>query len=192
MRNAAAIGVLVLMIAPAFAGCEDPALPQAPPHVDPATPVAAARAQPIAVSGSGVHFFSTAVVHSQTPGGNGLTQRSTDIIRLTGDLDGYVLYHPTTVIDFVNSTLVNTGTQVFSGTIAGSEPVLLHDDTFRFDVDLTTGATTGEVHFRRSSDAPHKGGWYECDLAVVGTGVTADGDNMIDYSGTCVRFGNLE
>jgi hypothetical protein len=143
----------------------------------------------IEVSGSGVHFFSDAVVHSQEPTPTGMIQRSTETIRLEGDLDGYVLYHPTSVFDFGANTLVNTGTQFFSGTIAGSEPVVLHDDEFRFEVDLATGATTGEVHLSRSKDAAGEGGWYECDLAVVGTGLTPDGDSTFEYSGHCTRRG---
>jgi hypothetical protein len=141
------------------------------------------------VSGSGVHFFSEAIVHSQEGTPTGMTQRSTDTVKLTGDLSGYILYHATTEFDFVGNTLVNTGTQFFSGTIAGSDPVVLRDDEFRFDVDLSTGATTGEVHLSRSNDAPHKGHWYECDLVVVGTGLTPDGDSTVDYSGECTRRG---
>lgn len=154
--------------------------------------ISTAKSQPIQVSGSGVHFFSTAIVHSQEPTGNGRIQRSTDIVQLTGDVHGYVLYHPTSVFDFAGGTLVNTGTQIFSGTIAGSEPVILHDNTFRFEVDLATGEEHGVVHLSRSSDAPHQGGWYECNLDVVGTGVTADDDNMFDYSGVCTPRGNLQ
>lgn len=145
----------------------------------------------IEVSGSAIHYLSTATVHSQEPTSNGMIQRSTDIIELSGDLSGYILYHPTSVVDFAAGTLVNTGTQMFSGTVAGSAPLLLHDDAFRFEVDLNTGATTGTVHLRRSQDAPDKGGWYECDIKVVGTGVTPEGDNLSDYSGTCTARGNL-
>jgi hypothetical protein len=143
----------------------------------------------IPVSGSAVHFFTTAVVHSQDPTEGGMVQRSTEIIELSGDLAGYILYHPTSTFDFVSETLVNTGTQVFSGTVAGSAPVLLHDDRFHFEVDLATGETHGRVHLSRSADAPHRGGWYECDLEVVGTGLTAEGDGMADYSGVCRRRG---
>lgn len=142
------------------------------------------------VSGNAVHYFSTAIVHSQEPAGNGMTQQSTDIIKLSGDLNGYILYHPTSVFDYGAGTLVNTGTQVFSGTVAGSAPVLLHDNTFRFEVDLNTGATTGEVHLGRSKEAPNRGGWYECNLVVVGTGMTPEGDNLSDYSGECTQRGN--
>ena len=138
-----------------------------------------------AVAGTGVHYFTTAVVHSQTPTETGVVQRSSDIIRLSGDLDGYILYHPTSVIDTEAGTLVNTGTQVFSGTVKGSDPVLLHDDTYRFESDLQTGATTGTVRLGPSDDAPAGSGWFVCDLAVVGTGLTADGDATVDYTGTC-------
>jgi hypothetical protein len=145
----------------------------------------------VPVSGSAVHFFTTAIVHSQQPTETGMVQRSTDIIRLTGDLSGYILYHPTSTFDFAAGTLANTGVQFFAGTILGSDPVVLHDDAFRFDVDLATGATTGEVYLARSNDAPNRGGWYACDLVVVGTGLTPEGDAMVDYSGECTRFGVL-
>ena len=102
-----------------------------------------------------------------------------------------ILFHPTSVFDFVDGTLVNTGTQFFAGTVAGSGPVILHDDQFRFAVDLGTGETRGTVHLSRSKDAPHAGGWFECDLVVIGTGTTAEGDITSEYSGECVRRGNL-
>ncbi|NNF57980.1 MAG: hypothetical protein HKN04_07030 [Rhodothermaceae bacterium] len=146
--------------------------------------------QSIAVSGSGVHYVSNAIVHSQEPTDNGMIQQSTEYVELTGDLSGYALFRPTSTFDFANGTIVNTGTQIFSGTVAGSAPVILYDDSFRFDIDLNTGATTGEVHLGRSKDAPRRGGWYECDLEVVGTGVSPDGDNLSDYSGVCIRRGS--
>jgi hypothetical protein len=183
---------ILLLSVPVLAACAEDSLPQGPAvAAASAAPYSAAKSQPFAVSGSAVHFFSTAMVHSQEPTGNGMVQLSTDIIQLTGDLNGYVLYHPTSSFDFAAGTLVNTGTQVFSGTVAGSGPVILHDDRFRFVVDLATGATTGEVHLSRSGDAPHRGGWYECHLVVTGTGVTPEGDNLSDYTGTCTRYGNL-
>lgn len=155
-----------------------------------ASPGAARRAS-IAVSGSAVHYFTQAALHSQEPTSGGMIQRSTEPIRLTGDLDGFILYQPVTIIDFAANTLVNTGTQIFSGTVQGAGPFLLHDSRFRFDVDLTTGATSGEVFLGRSGDAPRKGGWYECHLTITGTGVTPDGDGLADYSGECVPFGNV-
>ena len=58
------------------------------------------RARWVPVSGTGVHLFSTAIIHSQTPTETGLIQRSTDIVELDGDLRGRVLYHPVSVFDF--------------------------------------------------------------------------------------------
>src|SRR5512134_2176292 len=136
-----------------------------------------------AVSGRAVHYFTTAIIHSQTPTATGMIQRSTDIIELSGDLKGRVLYHPTSVFDFVKGTLVNTGNQVFSGTVLGSSPVLLHDDEFRFEVDLNTGGLeSGEVHLTDRIAGPN----IRCDLVAVGTGAkTAEGNSIVDYTGTC-------
>jgi hypothetical protein len=151
----------------------------------------AARWEAIQVAGSAVHYFTTAIIHSQEPTDTGMIQRSTDTVELSGDLSGFILYHATSVFDFDEGTMVNTGNQLFSGTVAGSQPVVLHDDRFRFQVDLGTGETTGTVHFSRSGDAPHRGGWYECDLVVVGTGMTPEGDGLADYSGECRRRGRF-
>ena len=141
--------------------------------------------QPItrSVSGSAVHFFTTAIIHSQTPTETGMIQRSTDIIELSGDLKGRVLYHPISVFDFVKGTLVNTGNQVFSGTVLGSAPVLLHDDEFRFEVDLNTGGLeSGEVHLSDRIAGPK----IRCDLVAAGAGAkTPEGNSIVDYSGTC-------
>ena len=136
-----------------------------------------------AVSGRAVHHFTTAMIHSQTPTATGMIQRSTDIIELSGDLKGRVLYHPTSVFDFVNGTLVNTGNQVFSGTVLGSAPVLLHDDEFRFEVDLNTGGLeSGEVHLSDRIAGPK----IRCDLDAVGVGEqTPEGNSIVEYSGTC-------
>jgi len=135
------------------------------------------------VSGKAIHHFTTAIIHSATATPTGKTQRSTDIIELSGDLTGRVLYHPITVIDTVKGTLVNTGNEVFSGTVLGSEPVLLHDDRFRFEVDLKTGGMeSGEVHLSNVLAGPK----IRCDLVVVGAGAkTADGNGIVDYRGTC-------
>ena len=137
------------------------------------------------VSGSGVHFLTTAIVHSAIPTATGLIQRSTETVDLTGDLKGRILYHPTSVIDFSTHTLVNTGHQVFSGTVLGSEPVLLHDDTFRFDIDLLTGTGTGTVRLVDRIDGPK----VRCDLSIVSIGMTADGNVAAEYTGEC-RFKN--
>jgi len=135
------------------------------------------------VSGTAVHHFTTAIIHSQVPTATGMVQRSTDIVDLDGDLKGRVLYHPTTVIDTVKGRLVNTGSQVFSGTVLGSEPVLLYDDRFRFDVDLKTGGVeSGEVRLSKSLAGPKVG----CDLVIVGAGAkTPEGDAVVEYRGTC-------
>jgi hypothetical protein len=141
------------------------------------------------VSGTAVHFFTTAIIHSQTSTATGMIQRSTDIIELSGDLKGRVLYHPVSVFDFINGTLVNTGNQVFSGTVLGSAPVLLHDDEFRFVVDLKSGELeSGEVHLSDRIAGPK----IRCDLVAVGAGAkTPEGNSIVDYSGTC-RFRKQE
>jgi hypothetical protein len=176
VRLAAAIAVVAvsLPIATSVASTAGPAA---------GTPVSVAP-----VTGEGVHWFTTAIVHSQEETQTGMIQRSSDVVQLSGDLVGFLLYHPTSTFDFANGTLTNTGTQLFSGTVLGSEPVLLHDDRFRFEVDLETGATTGEVHLGRSRDAAHEGHWYECSLNVVGTGMTPAGDATFTYDGECTRF----
>jgi hypothetical protein len=135
------------------------------------------------VSGKAVHYFTAAIIHSQTPTATGMIQRSTDIIELSGDLKGRVLYHPTSVFDFVKGTLVNTGNQVFSGTVLGSAPVLLHDDEFRFEVNLNSGGLeSGEVHLTDRIAGPK----IRCDLVAVGAGATTpEGNSIVDYAGTC-------
>lgn len=193
MRKAAHCAVSTLMLVVALlAACSDDTtgpLPQ-PGAAEPAALVAAARSAPFAVSGSGIIFTATEIVLSTEPTATGSIQRSTIAGQLNGDLNGSILFNPTSVFDFVNGTLVNTGTQFFSGTVAGSQPVILHDDSFRFEIDLNTGETHGTVHFSRSGDAPHRGGWFECDLVIVGTGITAGGDLTSDYTGECVQRGN--
>ena len=138
----------------------------------------------VAISGDGVHHFTTAIVHQEPSPATAMTQRSTDVVELHGDLEGYLLYHVTSVIDPDAGRMVNTGEQWFSGTVLGEGPVVLHDDTFRFEVDLATGATTGEVHLRPSSDAPG-GPVVGCDLDVLGTGLTEAGDATFSWTGTC-------
>lgn len=180
-----ATGALLLGLA--LTGCDSDAggarAQEAPP---PST-----AAQPFPVAGSGVHYASRAIIHSQEPTANGMVQQSSDYIELSGDLEGVVLFRPTSVIDHANGTIVNTGIQLFSGTVAGSEPVLLYDDAFRFEIDLNAGATTGVAYLGRSKDAPDQARWFECDLTIVGVGVTPEGDNLSDYSGTCTPRGTL-
>jgi hypothetical protein len=181
-------GVLLAAIL-SGAGCEGSPPPDAPSPDAPATAQApttvAEPGPPFQVSGTGVHYFSTQIVHQETPTESGMTQRSSDIVRLEGDLEGFVLYHPVAEFDFEAGTLVVTGRQFFSGTVAGSDPVLLHDDRFRFDVELETGETTGSVHFGRSADAGGDAPWFDCELTVTGTGTTPDGDAEVAYQGTC-------
>ena len=149
----------------------------------------AGEQETIQVSGSGVDFASDAIVHSEENTPNGVIRRLTEIVKLSGDLSGYVLYQPTQKFDHVNNTLLVTGTNFFSGTIAESDPVNLRSDESSFEMDLATGEETGHVHLTRSNDAPDKGQWFDCDLVVVGTGATPEGNPTFDYSGTCTRRG---
>lgn len=140
----------------------------------------------VQVSGTGTDLQTGALVHSKKSTPTGEIQLSTEIIDLKGDLKGKVLYHVTTVIDTRKNTLVNTGDQVFSGTIAGSEPVMLHDSKFRFEVNLKTGADRGTVFLRDHIAGPR----VRCKLNVTGTGRNADGNPTFSYVGTC-RFRHL-
>ena len=137
------------------------------------------------VAGSGVHYLTTAIIHSTQPTATGKIQTSTETLELTGDLTGRVLYHPTSVFDFAAGTLVNTGHQVFSGTILGSAPVMLHDDQFRFDVNLATGTVAGKVYFTDNIAGPK----IVCELDITGAGMTPDGNVTASYTGFC-RFKN--
>lgn len=139
----------------------------------------------IQVSGTGTDLLNGAIIHSKKPTAMGVIQRGTEIVDLSGDLNGKVLYHVTTVIDDKKGTLVNTGDQVFSGTIAGSDPVMIHDSKFRFEVNLATGAESGSVYLFDHIAGPH----VRCELKVIGTGKTADGNPTFSYTGTC-RFGS--
>jgi hypothetical protein len=139
----------------------------------------------IQVAGSGIDLLTTAVIHLKEFTPTGMIQKSTEIVELNGDLNGRVLYHVTTVIDFAQATLVNTGEQVYSGTVAGSEPVMIHDDQFRFELNLATGEEHGRVYLLNHI-AGHK---VRCTLDVVGTGLTAEGNPLFDYKGTCTFRG---
>ncbi len=146
------------------------------------------QAQDHPVKGTGVHRFSEAIEHSRNPTGTGEVVRSTDIIDLEGDLHGQVLYHPRTRLNFQRFKLVNTGHQVFSGTILGSDPVLLYDNAFRFNVDLATGATRGRVFLDQTIAGPKA----RCELEIDGTGVIRpNGDAEFVYAGVCrIRLKN--
>ena len=136
----------------------------------------------IAVAGSGVDLLNTALIHSKDNTPTGMIQKSTEIVELKGDLNGRILYHVTSVFDFAHGTLVNTGDQVYSGTIAGSAPVMVHDNQFRFEVNLATGSEKGRVYLFDHIAGPK----VKCTLDVVGTGATAEGNPTFTYTGHCV------
>ena len=148
-------------------------------YADKATPPGKAAWQEVA--GTAIHYFDD--THSATPTDTGVNLKTTDTIDLSGDLEGRVLYQPRTVINYVEGTLVNTGNQVFSGTVLGEGPVLLHDNLFRFDVDLVSGETIGKVFLVDHVDGPV----VDCVLDIIGTGFTAEGNGLAEYSGRC-RF----
>jgi hypothetical protein len=167
-----AIVALSIVPAPAGAGCDTSDSPN-----DAITTVS--------VAGSGEDQLSTAIVHSQEATPTGKIQKSTEIVTLTGDLKGFVLYHVTSVFDFAAGTLVNTGDQAFSGTIAGSAPAMIHDDQFQFRVNLVTGEESGKVYLFDHIAGPK----VRCELDVVGTGLTAQGNPKFDYRGSCTFRG---
>jgi len=144
------------------------------------------RVTTVAVAGEAVHHFTTAIIHSQQPTPTGMIQRSTDTVELTGDLKGRILYHPVSVFDFVNGTLVNMGSQVYSGTVLGSAPVMIHDDEFRFDVNFNTGTEVGKVYLSDHIAGPK----VRCELDIVGAGArTPEGNAIVTYTGTCTFRG---
>jgi hypothetical protein len=140
----------------------------------------------VTVAGTGYDDLRNAIVHWQKPTATGSIQQSTESIELSGDLRGRVLYHVTTETDFVNGTLVNTGEQVYSGTVAGSAPVLIHDDQFHFEVNLVTGQETGRVFLLNHIAGPK----VRCTLDVIGTGLNGDGNPTFSYSGECTFRGD--
>jgi hypothetical protein len=142
---------------------------------------ALSKPRSVKVTGSGTDLLGGAIVHSKQPLPNGMLQKSTETVELKGDLTGRVLYHVTSRFDFSRGTLVNTGHQVFSGTIAGSEPVMLHDGRFRFEVNLKTGTEVGTVYLVDRIAGPA----VRCTLKVVGTGKDADANPTFDYTGRC-------
>ncbi|AHG93435.1 hypothetical protein J421_5900 (plasmid) [Gemmatirosa kalamazoonensis] len=155
--------------------------PYAPRSASAQRAASVAGARSITVSGVGTDGLTTAVVHSTKATPTGMIRTSTEIIELSGDLKGRVLYHVTTVLDTVRGTLVNTGDQVYSGTVAGSAPVMLHDDRFHFEVDLKTGQERGRVYLLDRIAGPN----VRCTLDVVGTGLNAQGNPTFTYRGAC-------
>jgi hypothetical protein len=142
-----------------------------------------ASGRAVEVSGTGTDLLNGAIVHSKAQTATGVIQHGTEMVELSGDLVGKVLYHVTTVIDNQSQTLTNTGDQVFSGTIKGSEPVMLHDSRFKFEVNLATGNEMGSVHLTDHVAGPAA----SCELKVTGSGKAADGNPTFKYKGTC-RF----
>jgi hypothetical protein len=115
----------------------------------------------VKVAGSGFDDLKNAIVHCEKPTPTGKIQQIVQTVELYGDLRGRVLYHVTSVFDFVNGTLVNTRDQVYSGKVAGSAPGLIHDDQFRFEVNLVRGRRSAMCFSSitspgRRSDAPSK------------------------------------
>lgn len=139
------------------------------------------RIRTLHVTGDGTDELNRAVVHSKETTPTGYTERSTTTVELNGDLRGLVLYQVTSVVDLKKNTLVNTGDQVFSGTIAGSEPVMLHDSKFRFDEDLAAGKDEGSVYLLDHIAGPR----VRCTLKVKGTGKDMQGNPTFTYTGEC-------
>jgi hypothetical protein len=135
----------------------------------------------VQVQGSGVDRADSAVVHAEQQDASGLTRTATEIVELEGDLHGRVLYQVTTRVDAARHQLTNTGRQVYSGTVAGSGPVLLYDDQFVFRVDLTTGAEQGAVYLVHHLGGPA----VRCELAVRGNGHDDAGNPTFTYNGQC-------
>lgn len=133
------------------------------------------------VSGTGIHYESEGLEHSIEPTDTGFVRKSTDIVELSGDLKGLAVFQPISVINLVEGTIVNTGSQVFSGTVLGSEPVVLHDDNFRFEINLNTGQTTGDIFLTDRVSGPI----IRCILQMQGTGRTTEGYNLSIYWGKC-------
>lgn len=139
------------------------------------------KVRSVQVVGSGTDLLNGAIVHSKKETSTGMIEKSTETVELKGDLIGRVLYHVTSRFYAANNTLVNTGDQVFSGTIAGSEPVMIHDGRFSFRANLKTGAENGSVYLFDHIAGPR----VQCTLHVVGTGKDADANPTFSYTGQC-------
>jgi hypothetical protein len=141
----------------------------------------ASKIRSVQVTGTGTDLLNGAIVHSKTQTPTGMIQRSTETVELKGGLNGRILYHVTSTFDSANASLVNTGDQVFSGTVAGSDPVMIHDGSFHFHANLKTGTDTGSVQLVDHIAGP----WVKCMLQVIGTGKDADANPTFNYSGRC-------
>ena len=133
------------------------------------------------VSGTAIHFESEGIEHSVEPTATGFIRRSTDIVELSGDLKGRALFQPVSEVNLVEATMVNTGHQVFSGTVLDSEPVIIADRNFIFNVDLNTGETSGVIFLMQRV----AGQRIRCLLFMQGTGRTPEGYNLSNYWGNC-------
>jgi hypothetical protein len=144
--------------------------------------LASAANRTVRVSGTGIDLANGVIVYSKSPTATGSVEQSTETVELSGDLHGRVLCQVTSVVDSARGTLVNTGHQVYSGTIAGSQPVMLHDSKFRFELNLASGAARGSVYLVDHIAGPK----VSCMLSVVDTGKNPDGNPTFDYKGECV------
>ena len=70
---------------------------------------------------------------------------------------------------------------MFSGTVAGSKPVMIHDSKFRFEVNLNTGAESASIFLVDHIAGPR----VCCELSVTGTGKTAEDNPTLKYTGDC-------
>jgi hypothetical protein len=139
------------------------------------------KVRSVQVAGSGTDLLNGAIIHSKKDTPTGKIEKSTATVELKGDLIGRVLYHVTSTFNTANNTLVNTGDQVFSGTIAGSDPVMIHDGRFSFHENLKTGADSGSVYLLDHIAGPR----VQCTLHVIGTGKDAEANPTFDYTGRC-------
>ena len=135
------------------------------------------------VSGTAIHYASTSWVHGNTfqPTDTGFTLISTDFVEIFGDIEGRAVFQPFTTYNGDEGTIVNTGHQVFSGTVLGSDPVMLYDDNFRFEIDLIAGETTGDIYLVNQIAGPK----VRCIFSMQSTGQDAEGNNLSEYLGQC-------
>lgn len=134
-----------------------------------------------AVQGTAIHYESEGIEHSNTPTATGYVRVSTDIVELEGDLVGRAVFQPVSEVNVVEGRIVNTGSQVFSGTVLNSDPVMLHDDGFIFRINMFTGETRGRIFLTDRIAGPV----VRCILKMEGTGRTAEGYNLSNYWGRC-------
>ena len=76
----------------------------------------------VKVAGTGFDDLKNAIVHWQKPTPTGMIQQSTEIVELYGDLRGRVLYHVTSVFDFVEGYAREYGRAGVLGNDRGLSP----------------------------------------------------------------------